>query len=95
MPRIDATAGQIYDVGGPDVLTYAEIMRSYGDLVGKRPRIIPVPVLTPRLSSYWLRFVTSVPNIIVFQYKPESLTHTMTPWQLPSTGIPRCRPASA
>ena len=41
-----------------------EIMRQYGALVGKRPRIIPVPVLTPRLSSYWLRLVTSVPTSV-------------------------------
>ena len=61
-PGYDETAGETYDVGGPDVLTYAEIMRRYGTLVGKRPRIIPVPVLTPRLSSYWLRLVTSVPT---------------------------------
>lgn len=58
------TAGQIYDVGGPDVLTYLEIMRLYGALVGKRPLILKVPVLTPRLSSYWLRLVTSVPTNI-------------------------------
>jgi uncharacterized protein YbjT (DUF2867 family) len=63
-PRFDETAGEIYDVAGPDELTYAEIMRTYGSLVGKRPFIIPVPVLTPRLSSYWLRFVTSVPTNI-------------------------------
>jgi len=60
--RYDETAGEIYDVGGPDVLTYAEIMRAYGKLVGKRPLIIPVPVLTPRLSSYWLALVTAVPT---------------------------------
>jgi len=60
-PRHPATAGETYDVGGPDVLTYVEIMHAYGDLIGKRPRIIPVPVLTPRLSSYWLRLVTTVP----------------------------------
>jgi len=58
----EVAAGQTYDVGGPDVLTYAEIMRRYGSLVGKRPIIIPVPMLTPRLSSYWLRLVTSVPT---------------------------------
>ena len=58
----EVAAGQTYDVGGPDTLTYAEIMRRYGALVGKRPIIIPVPVLTPRLSSYWLRLVTSVPT---------------------------------
>ena len=59
---IEEAGGEIYDVGGPDVLNYAEIMRAYGKLVGKRPLIIPVPVLTPRLSSYWLRLVTSVPT---------------------------------
>jgi uncharacterized protein YbjT (DUF2867 family) len=61
IPKHRETAGEIYDVGGPDVLTYVEIMRAYGDLVGRHPLIIPVPVLTPRLSSYWLRLVTSVP----------------------------------
>lgn len=59
--RFDETAGETYDVGGPDVLTYAAIMRRYGKLVGKSPLIVPVPVLTPRLSSYWLSLVTSVP----------------------------------
>jgi len=63
-PLLDETAGEIYDVGGADDLTYAEIMRQYAELVGKRPRIIPVRVLTPRLSSYWLRLVTSVPTNI-------------------------------
>lgn len=58
----EETAGEVYDVGGPDVLTYAEIMKHYGALVGKKPIIIPVPVLTPRLSSYWLRLVTTVPT---------------------------------
>jgi uncharacterized protein YbjT (DUF2867 family) len=62
VPRYEASAGQIYDVAGPDVLTYKEIMLRYGRLVDKRPIIIPVPVLTPRLSSYWLRLVTAVPT---------------------------------
>ena len=61
-PLLDDTANEIYDVGGPDVLTYEQVMRQYGELVGKDPRIIPVGVLTPRLSSYWLRLVTSVPT---------------------------------
>ena len=60
-PLYDETAGEVYDVAGPDCLTYAEIMRHYGRLVGKRPWIVPVPVLTPRLSSYWLHLVTAVP----------------------------------
>ncbi len=63
-PKLAETANEIYDVGGPDNLTYEEIMRRYGALVGKNPRIVPVSVLTPRLSSYWLRLVTSVPTNI-------------------------------
>ena len=64
VPRHAETAGEVYDVGGPDTLTYADIMRKYGKLVGKKPIIVPVPVLTPRLSSYWLRLVTAVPTNI-------------------------------
>jgi uncharacterized protein YbjT (DUF2867 family) len=61
-PKHADMAGEIYDVAGPDELTYEEIMRRYGKLVGKKPLIIPVPVLTPRLSAYWLRLVTAVPT---------------------------------
>ncbi len=63
-PVLGETAGEIYDVGGVDDLTYKEIMQQYAELVGKSTRIIPVRVLTPRLSSYWLRLVTSVPTNI-------------------------------
>ncbi len=61
---VDAAAGRILDAGGPDAVTYEEIMRCYGRQVGRTPRIVAVPVLTPRLSSYWLRFVTSVPTSV-------------------------------
>ena len=44
------------------MLTYEQLMREFGELVGRRPLILPVPVLTPQLSSYWLSFVTSVPT---------------------------------
>jgi len=63
-PYVDEMANKSYDVGGPEVLTYEDIMRQYGEVVGRRPIIIPVPVLNPRLSSYWLRLVTSVPTNI-------------------------------
>lgn len=63
-PVLGETAGEIYDVGGVDDLTYKEIMQQYAELAGKSTRIIPVRVLTPRLSSYWLRLVTSVPTNI-------------------------------
>jgi uncharacterized protein YbjT (DUF2867 family) len=58
---IEEAAGKTYDVGGPEVLSYEEIMYRYGKIVGRRPLIIRVPLLTPRLSSYWLKLVTSVP----------------------------------
>jgi len=58
---IPEAANQIYDAAGPEQLTYAEIMRRLSVMLGKSPLIIPVPVLTPKLSSYWLRLVTTVP----------------------------------
>ena len=61
LPEIAEAEGAIYDVGGPEVLTYEQLMRQFGELVGRRPLILPVPVLTPQLSSYWLNLVTAVP----------------------------------
>lgn len=61
---IPAAAGGIYDAAGPEFLSYAEIMRRLGRILGRKPVIIPVPVLTPQLSSHWLRLVTTVPTNI-------------------------------
>ncbi|GFK93809.1 3 beta-hydroxysteroid dehydrogenase/Delta 5--_4-isomerase [Fundidesulfovibrio magnetotacticus] len=56
------TAGQTYDIGGPDVLTYEDLFQLYAQVAGLPRRIIvPVPLLTPRLSAHWVRFVTPVP----------------------------------
>lgn len=64
-PLLDETAGQVLDAAGPETLTYIEMMNILADAAGRRrPWIIPVPVLTPKLSSYWLRLVTSVPTNI-------------------------------
>ncbi len=71
---IDEAAGKTLDAGGPDTVTYEAIMRCYGDMVGRHPLIVPVPVLTPRLSSYWLRLVTSVP-VGIAQALVEGLEH--------------------
>ena len=54
----------VVEIGGPDVLSYAEMMRTYARLRGMRRLMIPVPVLTPRLSSYWCSLVTPVPSAI-------------------------------
>jgi len=56
----DAALGETFDLGGPDVLTYRDMIERIGRLKGKRPHIIAVPVLSPRLSSYWLHLVTPV-----------------------------------
>ncbi|MBP2689809.1 MAG: hypothetical protein H6Q83_1996, partial [Deltaproteobacteria bacterium] len=55
------TAGGTFDIGGPEILTYRELMRTYAREAGLPARlVIPVPVLTPRLSSYWIHLVTPV-----------------------------------
>lgn len=51
--------GQVFDIGGPDVLTYKAMMLEFAKMRGLKRYIITVPVLTPRLSSLWLYFVTS------------------------------------
>jgi len=56
------TIGQVYDIGQEEVVTYRELMEIYAGEAGLRRRlIIPVPVLTPRLSSLWIHLVTPVP----------------------------------
>jgi uncharacterized protein YbjT (DUF2867 family) len=55
----------IVEIGGPDVLSYGDMMRTYADLRGLRRLMIPVPVLTPRLSSYWVSLFSPVPSRIV------------------------------
>jgi uncharacterized protein YbjT (DUF2867 family) len=61
----EETVGQTYDIGGPDVLTYQDLLAIYAEeaRLPKR-RIVPVPFLTPTLSSYWIHFVTPVPSSI-------------------------------
>jgi len=58
----DAVLGQTLDIGGPDVLSYENLFSIYAEEAGLSKRhIIPVPVLTPTLSSYWIHLVTPVP----------------------------------
>lgn len=53
------TYGQSFDIGGPDVLTYKDMLHRYAKVRGFKNWIFTVPVMTPKLSSYWLYFVTS------------------------------------
>jgi uncharacterized protein YbjT (DUF2867 family) len=57
---LDARDSRIYEVGGPDRLSYGGLMQTYAQVRGLRRKIITVPVLTPRLSSLWLSLVTPV-----------------------------------
>lgn len=56
----EAAYGRTFDIGGPEVMTYREMIERIGAIRGRRPRIVEVPVLTPRLSSWWLHLVTPV-----------------------------------
>jgi len=60
-----ATAGLTLDIGGPDIITYRELMIIYAHMRGLRRLIIGVPFLSPRLSSFWISLVTPVPAGIV------------------------------
>jgi uncharacterized protein YbjT (DUF2867 family) len=65
----------VFDVGGPEVFTYLEMMQRYAAAAGLRKRIIiPLPVLTPRLSSGWVGLVTPVPYTLARRLV-ESLKH--------------------
>ncbi|MFO7784197.1 MAG: SDR family oxidoreductase [Desulfatiglandales bacterium] len=59
------TTGKTLDIGGPDIVSYRKLMEIYAQEAGLKQRlIIPVPLLTPRLSSYWIHFVTPIPSSI-------------------------------
>jgi len=58
----DETVGQTFDIGGPEVLTYETLIEMYADVAGlPRRRIIPLPWITPRLSSLWIHLITPIP----------------------------------
>ena len=82
------TIGEIYEIGGPEPLTYRRMMQSVSDIMGRRRIIVPVPLLSPRLSSHWLRLVTNVDlttaralvdsmtnEVIVHDHRIEQLLH--------------------
>ena len=55
------TKGKTYDIGGPEVLSYQKLIRLYSEEAGIHKRLIlPIPLLTPRLSSYWIHLVTPI-----------------------------------
>ncbi|WP_459248641.1 SDR family oxidoreductase [Streptomyces youssoufiensis] len=63
--ELPADVNRAFDIGGPDVMTYVAMMRRYAE-VARLPRrvIVPIPLLTPGLSGYWVGLVTPVPHAI-------------------------------
>ncbi|GGS57088.1 SDR family oxidoreductase [Streptomyces cinerochromogenes] len=73
--RLPHDVNRAFDIGGPDILTYQEMMQRYAAVAGLPRRVIlPVPLLTPRLSSLWVGLITPVPGALA---RPlvESLRH--------------------
>lgn len=76
LPEVQETAGRTFDVAGADTLSYGQMLKQFAGVVGRRVLILPLPVLTPRLSSYWLDLVTAVPASVA---RPliDGLTHDL------------------
>ncbi|MDJ0463292.1 SDR family oxidoreductase [Streptomyces sp. H27-C3] len=73
--RLPSEVNRTFDLGGPDVLTYRDMMQRYARAAGLPRRLIfPIPVLTPALSSHWVGLVTPVPSSIA-RPLAESLRH--------------------
>lgn len=80
LTRVAALPSEVnraFDIGGPEILTYLQMMRRYARVAGlPRRLVIPVPVLTPWLSAQWVNLVTPVPRSIAVPLI-ESLVHEM------------------
>ena len=73
--QLDKPINGTYDIGGPDVLTYSEMMRTYAQAAGmSRPLVIALPVLTPWLAGQWVNLVTPIPRALALPLV-ESLHH--------------------
>ena len=61
--ELPAEVSRAFDIGGPDTFTYTEMIRKYAAIAGLQRRIaVPVPVLTPWLSSHWVNLITPLPR---------------------------------
>lgn len=61
---VPASTGRIIEIGGSEVVTYRDMMMTYAEVRGLKRWLVPVPVLTPRLSSLWVNLVTPIPAAI-------------------------------
>jgi uncharacterized protein YbjT (DUF2867 family) len=61
---VPESTGQIIEIGGSEIVTYGDMMMIYAEVRGLKRWMVPVPVLTPRLSSHWVNLVTPIPAVI-------------------------------
>ena len=86
---LPAEVDRRFDIGGPDVLTYFDMMQRYAAVAGlPKRRVLPVPVLSPSLSSHWVGLITPVPASLA---RPLS-SRCATPWLPRTTTSPSTSP---
>lgn len=93
-PAVPESRGRIIEIGGAEVITYGEMMMAYAEVRGLKRWMLSVPVLTPRLSSYWVNVVTPIPAVIarplIEGLRNENVVHDPIARQL----FPDIRPVS-
>ena len=91
---VPESSGRTIEIGGADVITYGDMMMTYAAVRGLRRWLLPVPVLTPRLSSLWVNLVTPIPAAIarplVDGLRNENIVHDNAAREL----FPHIQPAS-
>ncbi len=91
---VPESSGRILEIGGSEIVTYGEMMMIYAEVRGLKRWMVPVPVLTPRLSSYWVNIVTPIPAVIarplVEGLRNENIVHDPGAAQM----FPHIRPVS-
>lgn len=77
--EIKDTANKDFDIGGPEILSYIEMMKRYAAILKKSLKIVIIPFLTPRLSSYWVDLITpvkaSLARPLIDSLKHEAIVH--------------------
>jgi len=77
--ELEDTANKDFDIGGPEILTYLDMMKRYSAILSKSLKIVIIPFLTPRLSSYWVDLITpvkaSLARPLIDSLKHEAVVH--------------------
>jgi hypothetical protein len=77
--ELEDTANKDFDIGGPEILSYVDMMKRYSAILNKSLKIVIIPFLTPRLSSYWVDLITpvkaSLARPLIDSLKHEAVVH--------------------